>query len=497
MLTVEDMVETGHLGLSVLAGSEGLSNRVLWTHVAEIEDAADWLDGGELLLTTGVGIPETGIEQVAYLRRLVDVGAAAIAIGTRSQGLTKGFLEEADRLAFPVLKIAVDVPFITVARFVSAANGDTAQARIATQVRIYDSLQARVEEDQPIDQLFERLSGISGYGLYVVNRQGHSLLPGLPDVPPEISPRLLKATDRQPTIEGGFRVPVPLSGRTAAYLVAIEEPGAEGVGLGSVRHIATIAALELANLYRDRSDSLQRGSEALADLLAGKLGKVEISRILDHAGFEEGQPVILGAAKSLKQRRPDREELYHRLLDLEVPAMVLGRPELLYLLIQERDVDCLQDALSGLGLHCGISNPLPDLNEIGMARMEAMWSVQWPSSAPTDGLVTRFDESSGWLTWLPHDTDTLRHIVDHTLEPIRNYDEENSTDLVHTLRVFIRNERNIGRTAEELFIHKHTLQYRLRRIREISGRSMANTRDLAELWFTFQAEALIETTDLS
>lgn len=497
MLTVADMVETSHLGLSVVAGSNGLSNRVLWTHVAEIEDAADWLDGGELLLTTGVGIPQSAVEQVAYLRRLADVGAAAIAIGTRSQGLKQSFLDEADRLEFPILTIAVEVPFVTVARFVSAANGDTAQSRIATQVRIYDSLHARVEEDQPIGELFERLSGISGYDLYVVNRQGNSLLPGLPDVPAELTPRLLDAGDRQPSIEGGFRVTVPLAGRTAAYLVAFEAAGKEGVGLGSIRHIATIAALELSNLYRDRTDSLQRGAEALADLLAGKLGQVEISRVVKLTGFREGEPLVLGAAKSLKQRRPDREELYHRLLDLEVPALVLGRPELLYLLVQEADVELLANALGGLGLHCGLSKPLTDLQETGIARMEAMWSVQWPSSTPTDGLLTRFDESSGWLTWLPHDTETLRHIVDHTLEPIRTYDEENSTDLIHTLRVFIRNERNIGRTAEELFVHKHTLQYRLRRIREISGRSMANTRDLAELWFTFQAEALIDTTDFA
>ena len=230
-------------------------------------------------------------------------------------------------------------------------------------------------------------------------------------------------------------------------------------------------------------------------MFAGRLAVAETERALAAAGFDPGAPLLLAAVKSVKERRPSRTELHHRLLDRQTPAMVLGRPEVLFVLLQH-DVQQFEQSLAGTGLYAGVSKPFDDPLAINVARMQAMWAVHWgpASGAPT---VTAFGDSSGWMTWLPHDVETLRKIVAHTLEPLVRYDEENATQLVHTLRVFLRRERNIGRTAEELCIHKHTLQYRLRRIKEISGRSMSESQHIAELWFTFQAEALVGAPELA
>ena len=42
-------------GMKLEAGKEGLSNIVKWVHTMESEEAAKFLHGGELVLTTGVG----------------------------------------------------------------------------------------------------------------------------------------------------------------------------------------------------------------------------------------------------------------------------------------------------------------------------------------------------------------------------------------------------------------------------------------------------------
>jgi hypothetical protein len=64
VLTVGELVQTPHLGLTVIAASAGLDRRVLWSHVSEMEDTADWLDGEELLMTMGLGIPEGAAGQL-------------------------------------------------------------------------------------------------------------------------------------------------------------------------------------------------------------------------------------------------------------------------------------------------------------------------------------------------------------------------------------------------------------------------------------------------
>src|SRR6266536_223897 len=55
MLRIHDIVDTPGLGVVLAAGADGLQNRVRWVHVSELRDPTPWLEGGELLLTTGLG----------------------------------------------------------------------------------------------------------------------------------------------------------------------------------------------------------------------------------------------------------------------------------------------------------------------------------------------------------------------------------------------------------------------------------------------------------
>jgi len=40
----------------VVAGEAGLDHALRWVHISELEDPTPWLSGGELLLTTGIGL---------------------------------------------------------------------------------------------------------------------------------------------------------------------------------------------------------------------------------------------------------------------------------------------------------------------------------------------------------------------------------------------------------------------------------------------------------
>lgn len=51
-------------------------------------------------------------------------------------------------------------------------------------------------------------------------------------------------------------------------------------------------------------------------------------------------------------------------------------------------------------------------------------------------------------------------------------------DLLHTLRVFLENDHNRHRTAEKLHLHRNTLNYRLRRVAEITGYNPADPADV-------------------
>lgn len=63
----------------------------------------------------------------------------------------------------------------------------------------------------------------------------------------------------------------------------------------------------------------------------------------------------------------------------------------------------------------------------------------------------------------------LDRFADRVLEPLETYDRDNGTELVPTLRCYLDANRKLGVTAERLYVHPHSVKYRLQRAREICG----------------------------
>ena len=73
-------------------------------------------------------------------------------------------------------------------------------------------------------------------------------------------------------------------------------------------------------------------------------------------------------------------------------------------------------------------------------------------------------------------------ILDGTLRPLLEYDTRRQAELVSTLRAYVQSGFNLTRSAELLNVHPNTVVYRLRRIRELSGRDPQNADDLLLLF---------------
>ena len=54
----------------LVSGAAGVTGRVRWLHVSELPDIAGLLAGGELILTTGIALPESDDELRSYVADL-------------------------------------------------------------------------------------------------------------------------------------------------------------------------------------------------------------------------------------------------------------------------------------------------------------------------------------------------------------------------------------------------------------------------------------------
>lgn len=494
-ITIKDLVETHHLQLQVVSGASGLDRKVSWTHVSELEDPAPWLDGGELLMTNGLGIAADPASQVQLIERLDDRRVAGIAIGVRPPELTAEMRAAADERGFPLLRVPLEVPFLSIARMVADANQNSAQQRLLTHVRIFDTLRPDSPAARPED-IFARLEEISGYTLYLISIVGAPLISGFRRPPAAVVEALAGADfepeSANPAVPGGYAVPVPLQQRPGTYLVALEREGVAPAGLGAVRHMATISALELSKTYHEREAMRRHGAEVLTKLFAGSLDLVTATDSLADLGIAPNDALVVAALRSSSDDLHD-DEVHHRLCDLEVPHLMLAERDVFVVLPAGADV--LDQVVAGLPLCAGVSRERVGVQSWSVARKEAVWALERIGDQNGNGTgatpVRHFSSGDSSVHWLPADIDTLQSLVDEILAPILEYDSDRNSAMLQSLKVFFEHDRRLQTAAAELHVHKHTLSYRLNRIEQITGRNLSSMADLVPLWLAMQAYEVV------
>ena len=138
--------------------------------------------------------------------------------------------------------------------------------------------------------------------------------------------------------------------------------------------------------------------------------------------------------------------------------------------------DALAGALADEGVSVGISGRGEGLPAVATMYSEASEAVESASAAGVLGRAVVFDD-----VLIDHIARSSRHrdrILDSTLGPLVRYDDERHGELVDTLRAYVASAFNLTRSAEALHVHPNTVQYRLRRIKELTGRNPLDPEDL-------------------
>jgi len=288
----------------------------------------------------------------------------------------------------------------------------------------------------------------------------------------------------------------------------------EATGLSARRIVTTLIAQEV-----DRSRAPERASEAaigdfLSDLLArrltdranigaraGELGCdltggacVVVARARPHHP-EEGdwrarvltvawrgargvERTSLAAEVELGPSRPrahaapdDRAARADRELALLVPgAAEVGRRASAGVLTE------LEAGLEGYGSVVGLSRHTTDSVDLHRAGSEALLAAN-VGEAQGETLLG-FDDTGAYrllLSAMTEDPEELRRFHSETVAPIADYDQQYDTELVRTLETFLDADGNVAKTAERLFTHRHTVRYRLDRVRGLSGLDVSSS----------------------
>lgn len=175
--TVRELLDLEELqaGLpEVVAGGEALDAPVRWAHIVAGRDAADLLDGGELVLTTGAGWPTSGTQLERLARSLVEVGVAAIVLelGDPFPEPPAALLEACSQRGVPLIVLHRVVRFVQVTervhRRILAAQSEALQARVA----VHRMLTELGLNRSPVDFVVEQIAATIDAPVVLENTAG-------------------------------------------------------------------------------------------------------------------------------------------------------------------------------------------------------------------------------------------------------------------------------------------------------------------------------------
>src|SRR6476620_2676693 len=109
------------VAVTVHAGQRNLDRSVRWVHPTEIPDIAQFLSGGEMLLTAGLGIGSTPDRQRQYLADIAAAKAAVLVVelsGRAFDEMPPALIEAARERDFPLVGLDGEVPFVAVSALV-------------------------------------------------------------------------------------------------------------------------------------------------------------------------------------------------------------------------------------------------------------------------------------------------------------------------------------------------------------------------------------------
>ncbi|ROT29484.1 PucR family transcriptional regulator ligand-binding domain-containing protein [Micromonospora sp. HM5-17] len=134
-----------HGGPRVVAGEAGLDRLVRWVHAAEVPDIAALLSGGELVLTTGIGLPADDAGLRAFIDELADAGVSGLLVelGRRYRGaVPRSMVVAAERCGLPLVELHRVTPFVPITEAVHALIVDAQ----LTELRATEEIHQRFTE---------------------------------------------------------------------------------------------------------------------------------------------------------------------------------------------------------------------------------------------------------------------------------------------------------------------------------------------------------------
>ncbi len=488
-LQLPDMVQT-----RLVAGASGLDKQIRWVTIVEVLEDTKRLQEGEFLITTGFGLEADDKRQSAFIPSLAKRNLSGVAIhtGFYLREIPASFIEAANQYGLPLIEIPTELNFSTVTKAILEPIINRQFETLAYSQAIHEQIIKVALSGGGLQAIANELARLTGGHVRVTDAFGFEVLQAQG---PER--KIEEKTEGNPAEKSAAQT-VPIRAREGYGSLTLSKPQAAWQDLDQIalQHAATLCAMEFIKEQAIAETEWRMQGDFVEELISGRMpSSQEVEMRCRMLGFPLNDKQIVAAIRIDTANDQIEPPASHRRLASLVKRMA-DRLRLAYLLRERtkhlllilpdgnqsfRLLDLVNSQWSKLepnhGLIIGHSNPKEHFAEWSTAVDEAEFALAVYPLLEKPVIPLAYSKLGGYQFLFPYQRrpDALEQLWHPLLHRIIQYDQKHSQQLFDTLNAYLQHNANGLQAASALFIHRHTLKYRLQLIEEKTGVSLSDS----------------------
>lgn len=534
---------------TVIAGMQGIQRMITATNIMEVPDVQRWMKGGELLFTAGYAFHDSGVNCSNLIEELNKRKVAALAVkpGKYLQKIPESMILKANELAFPILELPEDIAYMDYMIPISEKIQNEQLYVLKRIDNVHERLLRAIIEEDGFRKICDVISEVTCNPVYLLRREGKLREISCRDTYTEedlvLLDIILRKTFGYRKLENMTRnkcnmvfagegerhmvsIPIFIQEKFFGYLI-MEEKNRKLSGFDEaiLEYAVSVISVELLKERSLMDKKMKARHKLLDDLVYHSYEETDmLNRQAEYVGYDLSSTFFVFHFKLQKDQikmarnnyvdydeAEEMEEklchdIYHHFeheendvlltykVDLVVGMISIKEETSVFYVEQFKDlamelekkypylsiVVCMGRAFSG------IENAKKSMNDCDIVENVIRKTL-------INKKVITFEEL-GIVRFLCElkDYEPLKDFYQEIFGELLEYDRENKTELVETLRAYFACDRNIKKTAEKLFMHKNTVAYRMQKIKQLTGYTLEDSEDILNLMICLKYAEIVD-----
>src|SRR5690625_1290933 len=507
----------------LVAGEQGLNNQIKWVTIVEVLEDIERIQSGEFLITTGFELlkDQTRLDTFHTLLRSSSVSGVAIYTSFYMTEIPESFIQAANENDLPLIEIPVDINFSEITRAILEQIVNRQAHVLAHSERIHSELSNLILNDQSLNEVTKRLAQLTAAQIMIYNEfyemiytnddffatdnsESTSTEHFMQTIDNHASEYLLESFKKESKDNIYYQdriftiYPIIAKQECFGWIVMLKRHD-DWIELDdiAIERAAVVYAMEFLKKQAIEETHLRMQSNLLDDLMSGNYQNdqliidqalklqydVTLPQNVFHLTFKQSEKIdiqMIDRLYKITERLLIGKNKQHiiqaKLQSVIILAHATGNSS------KDRRKQARRFAKELLqewryyfpktNLLIGIGNDYDSINLLRKSAREARYAALLYKIVNKDSQIIHYNDLGMYdlLLEMHRKGINLQHIYEDSINELIN-DNDREIDFIETLDVYLNHNQSIQRASEQLFIHRHTLRYRLNQIEKITGLS--------------------------